>query len=307
MEGVSSSLIARNESWVRKQAASLARRLPSNVEKADLIQAGLIAVAQSALAFEWEGDRESEEARLAFVRYAQQRVKGAMIDELRQLDHLSRPQRRKIKVIEIARERWHAERGSGPGLSELSEVCGLPVNEIAELDQAARMASVQSLDGNELDDEPSRVAQPATAADEVEARVDTAILMRRLAKYFETLPEQDRLVIDSYLGIGLAPSELASRFNVTPSRVSQMFTAACRRIAVKFGNAEPRAADRVGPTHGPALEEAIQRREQELSPTPQHRGWNELMENVLLGLRNGQVKPVSAPPPPRSSRGRSPS
>ena len=67
MEGVPSSLILRNESWVRKQANSLARRLPSNVERADLIQVGLIAVAQAALGFEWPGDRESTEAREAFV------------------------------------------------------------------------------------------------------------------------------------------------------------------------------------------------------------------------------------------------
>ena len=40
MQGVPSSLIAKNESWVRKQAQALARHLPSNVEKADLIQVG---------------------------------------------------------------------------------------------------------------------------------------------------------------------------------------------------------------------------------------------------------------------------
>ena len=53
MEGVPSSLILRNESWVRQHANALARRLPSNVERADLIQAGLIAVAQAALGFLW--------------------------------------------------------------------------------------------------------------------------------------------------------------------------------------------------------------------------------------------------------------
>lgn len=68
MQGVPSSLIARNESWVRQQANALARRLPSNIEKADLIQAGLIAVAQAALGFEWEGDRDTYEAKDAFVR-----------------------------------------------------------------------------------------------------------------------------------------------------------------------------------------------------------------------------------------------
>ena len=61
MHGVPSSLILRNESWVRKQAQALMRRVPSNVEKADLIQVGLIGVAQAALTFVWEGDRETDD------------------------------------------------------------------------------------------------------------------------------------------------------------------------------------------------------------------------------------------------------
>jgi RNA polymerase sigma factor for flagellar operon FliA len=86
MDGVPSVLIAKNQSWVRKQAQALVRHLPANVERADLIQVGLIAVAQAAVTFEWDGDRETEEAQQAFVRYARMRVKGAMLDELRQMD-----------------------------------------------------------------------------------------------------------------------------------------------------------------------------------------------------------------------------
>ena len=63
--GVPSALVARNESWVRQQAQALVRHLPANVEKADLIQVGLIAVAQASLSFVWEGDPDTEPAREA--------------------------------------------------------------------------------------------------------------------------------------------------------------------------------------------------------------------------------------------------
>jgi len=281
MHGVPSSLIARNESWVRKQASALARRLPSNVEKADLIQAGLIAVAQSALGFKWEGDHDSEEAKEAFVRYARLRVKGAMVDELRQMDHLGRPQRRKIKIIQIARERWQATHGDAPTLAELSEVCGISLDEISQLEQSALMAQAQSLDEAPDDDERAQPLQPATPKDEVEARVDTAILMRRLAKYFETLPETDRLVIDAYLGIGMSPVELAGSLRVTPSRVSQMYQAACRRIARHFGHAEQRAGDRAPSLPAVPFDDLIVQREAELAHSAEHVGWGELMERVL--------------------------
>src|SRR5512147_381986 len=136
MQGVPSSLIAKNESWVRKQAQALVRHLTSNVEKADLIQVGLIAVAQAAIGFQWEGDRDTPEATEAFLRYARARVKGAMLDELRQMDHLARGQRRKLKVVQIARERLRNCNGAEPNLAQLAELSGLSIDEIARLEQA---------------------------------------------------------------------------------------------------------------------------------------------------------------------------
>jgi RNA polymerase sigma factor for flagellar operon FliA len=285
MQGVTSSLIARNESWVRMQAHALARRLPSNVEKADLIQAGLIAVAQAALGFDWPGDHASKEGMEAFVRYARLRVKGAMIDELRQFDHLSRGQRRRVKVVQIARERWRAIHGTTPTLAHLSAVCGIDVDEIARLEQAALSAQTESLTEDEGDDVRHAQRHPATAQDEVEARVDTAILMRRLETFFAQLPPREQQVIDSYLGVGLAPHALAEELGVSPSRISQIYKGACRRIAAHFDPVDPdtkadRAADRKG-DKGVRLEELIKAREAHLAEVPAEGPWGELVEFAL--------------------------
>jgi RNA polymerase sigma factor FliA len=280
MHGVSSSLIARNESWVRQQASALARRLPSNVEKADLIQAGLIAVAQAALGFEWEGDPDSEEAKEAFVRYARMRVKGAMLDELRQMDHLGRAQRRKVKVIQIARERLQASTGVRPSLAELSAACGIEMEEIVKLDQAA-----QALQTQNFDEEPNaqgiQMQHPATSKDEVEARVDTGILMRRLEKFFAALPDRERQVIDSYLGVGMTPVELADSLKVSPSRISQLYKAVFKRIARHFEHPDQRALDRLGPESTLRFEEMIALREAELAREANGAPWEELVEDAL--------------------------
>jgi RNA polymerase sigma factor for flagellar operon FliA len=144
MQGVPSVLIAKNQSWVRKQAQALVRHLPANVERADLIQVGLIAVAQAAVSFEWEGDRDTPEAQEAFVRYARMRVKGAMLDELRQMDYLSRGERRKIKVIQIARERHRQQHGAEPNYTQLSAATGISADEIGSLMQADQMGRTRS-------------------------------------------------------------------------------------------------------------------------------------------------------------------
>ncbi|HKX42179.1 MAG TPA: sigma-70 family RNA polymerase sigma factor [Burkholderiaceae bacterium] len=282
MQGVPSSLILRNESWVRKQAQSFMRRMPSNIEKADLIQVGLIGVAQASLAFVWEGDRETEEAKEAFVRYARMRVKGAMLDELRQMDHLGRAQRRKVKVIQVATERWRSSHGLDPTAAELSDSCGMSTEEIFELRQAASAGQTTSLSEDpESDDMHAPPHEPATEKDEVEARVDTGMLMRRLEKFFATLPERERQVIDSYLGIGMTPIELAQSMNISSSRVSQLFKSACERIGIHLGHQPQRSTDRAAPGSAAPLEDLIARREAELARAGTGRAWGELVEEVL--------------------------
>jgi RNA polymerase sigma factor for flagellar operon FliA len=285
MQGVPSSLILRNQSWVRKQAQSLMRHLPSNVEKADLIQAGLIAVAQASLTFEWEGERDSEEANQAFVRYAQMRVKGAMLDELRQRDHLGRGQRRKVKALELARDRLRGERGREPTAEELASACHMSAEEVFDLEVAARSGQDVSLD--EGFDAPDRdaIPEPATERDEVEARVDTGLLLRRLEAFFATLPERERQVIDAYLGVGLSPVELAQSLNLTVTRVSQLFKSLCDRIGLHLHphlhRQEQRATDRQRQARGMDLDKLITLREAELSRLEPGAAWGDVLQAAL--------------------------
>ena len=281
MQGVSCALIARNESWVRKQAQALARHLPSNVDKADLIQVGLIAVAQAALGFEWQGERDTPEATEAFVRYARSRVRGAMLDELRQMDHLGRGQRRQLKALQIARERLRSAQGREPTLAQLATLCGMSVDQIAKLEHAeAQGRALHSASGDASGDE---VREPlaATPHDEVEARVDTAIVMRRLERFFAALPLRERRVIDAYLGVGLTPTQLAAELKVTPSRVSQMFKAVVQRTALHFGQDPKRAMDRLPQGAPDAFERRVAQRELELASGSGDGAWGRLMERAL--------------------------
>ena len=293
MQGVPSTLIAKNESWVRKQAQALARHLPSNVEKADLIQVGLIAVAQASLGFRWDGDRDSPEATEAFVRYARVRVKGAMLDELRQMDHLGRGQRRQLKALQIARERWRSVHGAEPTLAQLAGLCGLDIDEIARLEQAdlegrAKGSAPSDDSGDELAE-----LRAATPHDEVEARVDTAIVMRRLERFFAVLPPRERQVIDAYLGVGLTPTQLAAELKVTPSRVSQMFKAVVQRTAQHFGQDPKRAFDRLPERSADAFDRRVAQRELELAG--RGKAWGAAMESALTRpIEPGTATPAGA-------------
>lgn len=293
MDGVSSSLILRNESWVRQQAQSLMRRLPSNVEKADLIQVGLIGVAQAAITFKWDGDPDCEAARESFVQFARARVKGAMLDELRQMDRLGRTQRRQVKAVQLARQRWQAARGVEPRMEDLGRLIGLSVEEIAELDLVALSAQVRSLSEQADGEDPLPAAEAATEADEVEARVDTGILLRRLETFFAALPERDRQVIDSYLGVGLSPAKLAESLNVSPSRVSQIFNGLCKRIGIHLGHVERRSTDRSTPASKSSLETLIDQREEQLDHVSHGMAWGRLVETACVSsMPQGPAPPL---------------
>lgn len=299
MQGVPSALIARNESWVRKQAQALARHLPSNVEKADLIQVGLIAVAQAALAFQWDGARDSPEAAEAFVRYARGRVKGAMLDELRQMDHLGRGQRRKIKALQIARERLRSAQGREPALAQLAALCEMSVDEIARLDHAEALGRAMNSSGEDGSENTAAELPAATPADEVEARVDTAIVMRRLEGFFASLPPRERQVIDAYLGIGLTPTQLAAELKVTPSRVSQMFKAVVQRTAQHFGADPKRAIDRLPERTADDFERRIGQRELQLAARAADGAWGRMVERALtqpLDAGDGSAGDTGLPP-----------
>jgi RNA polymerase sigma factor (sigma-70 family) len=182
-----------------------------------------------------------------------------------------RARRRQVKLVQVARERWRSSHGSEATAAEISPLCGLSVNDIfaleAEAMQAQTVSSSESDDSEDPDD-GGRTSQrePATPQDEVEARVDTGMLLRRLEAFFAKLPERDRQVIDAYLGVGLSPVELAQALKVSPSRLSQMFKAVCDRVGVHMGHAGQRSTDRARVGGRARLDDLITERERELVP-----------------------------------------
>jgi RNA polymerase sigma factor for flagellar operon FliA len=107
------------------------------------------------------------------------------------------------------------------------------------------------------------------------------MLMRRLETFFATLPERERLVIDSYLGIGMTPVELAQSMEITSSRVSQLFKSICERIGIHLGHTHQRSTDRATPGTVADIEDLIALREAELAKSGSDRAWGELVEKVL--------------------------
>lgn len=196
---------------------------PGGFERDDLYgygMLGLIAAADS-----WEPQRG-----LKFSTYAYTRIRGAILDELRRCDHLSRGSRERLREVERTVQRYEQEHGVAPAPEDIARELGTNVEEIDELLVAARAGGESSLD--EAGDESSSLAalladpkspDPLGSADWNECKL-------RVADAIEALPEQERSVITLYYAEGLLLREISDILGVTESRVSQIHSRAIYRL-----------------------------------------------------------------------------
>lgn len=217
--------IADTLSVVDAVLGSMIRRLPPHVSRDDLASAGKVALVQALLSFEGT----AEEARA----YCYVRVRGAVLDELRRLDPLSRQARARVKQVNAAVRILERDLGRAPFDPEVAAATGLSVDQLRELGRLAEAARVCSVDepgpdgsaARELADDsaacPARSAEHGEVSDSVQQALErlTPIQARVLRRYF---------VDDATL------EEIAEEIGVSKERVRQIREAAAQRLREDF-------------------------------------------------------------------------
>lgn len=196
---------------------------PRGFERDDLYgfgMLGLIAAADS-----WEPQRG-----LKFSTYAYTRIRGAILDELRRCDHLSRGSRERLREVEKTVQRFEQEHGVAPSPEDIARALRTDVAEIDELLVAARAGSESSLDegGEESSSLSALLSDPKSPDPLGSAEWNECKL--RVADAIESLPEQERSVITLYYAEGLLLREISDILGVTESRVSQIHSRAIYRL-----------------------------------------------------------------------------
>ncbi len=220
---------------VKVVAGRMAMHLPSSVREEDLYSAGCVGLLSAVENFDPARD-------VRFETYAMGRIRGAMLDELRSMDVLTRAVRERAARIREA-ERRLREGGSALSPETVAAAAGMTVEELCETERALNMASWASLDG-ESDGEGHSVA--SLVVDE-SARSPLETMERRelLELLREVLDEKDRLLVVLYYHEELTLREIGEILGVSESRVSQMHTEMVKRLHYRL-----EAAGRRRPVRG---------------------------------------------------------
>jgi RNA polymerase sigma factor FliA len=216
---------------VKRLAHHLVSKLPPSVQVDDIIQAGMMGLMDAA-------NRYEKEHGTQFETYATQRIRGAMLDELRQNDWMPRAVRSSQRSIEKAMSGLEQRLGRAATDSEMANELHMTIGQYHELLNEARGCQLLHLD--ELgggDGEEQYLDRHRTDDDgDPSSQLEDQRFRGALVDAIDHLPEREKMVMGLYYEQDLNFREIAAAMGVTESRVCQIHTQAVARIRTKLKN-----------------------------------------------------------------------
>jgi len=214
---------------VRRLAHQMIAKLPANVEIDDLIQVGMIGLTDALSRFD-------AAQGVQFETFATQRIRGAMLDELRGNDWMSRGSRKQQRSIEAAVHRLEQRLGRAPQESEIAAEMGVSLSEYQELlgkVRGTQLVYLEDMSGDDGDNDYLDRHVGDEAANPL-AQLQDHRMREALIVAIKTLPEREQYVMSMYYEHDMNLKEIAAVLKVTESRVCQLHSQSIARLRVKL-------------------------------------------------------------------------
>jgi RNA polymerase sigma factor for flagellar operon FliA len=220
-------IIDRYAYLVKITAGRVVTSLPPNLERDDLVSAGIIGLIRAV-------DQFDAERRVKFETYAIALVRGAILEMLREQDWVPRSIRERVKMLERTYVRLDSELGRPATDEEIAAHVGMSVDELHELLAETSRTSLVSLDDILLGtDSGERISLTDVIQDDSPSpphKAETHAMRGALARAIERLPEREATSIALYYYEGLTFKEIGKVLKVSESRVYQLHTQAVLRL-----------------------------------------------------------------------------
>jgi RNA polymerase sigma factor for flagellar operon FliA len=219
------ALLAQHAPLVKKLAHLMRAKLPSSVDVDDLIQAGMIGLLDAV-------NRYEDTHGAQFETYAVQRIRGAMLDELRSSDWMPRNMRQTMRKIEAAMTEVQQKLGRPAAESEIASHMKMPLTEYQDM--------LSDAGGHQLiyyedfhDDENGEHFLDRYCSDQsddpLQALMNTGF-REAVIEAIEALPEREKILMSLYYEQEMNLKEIGAVMNVSESRVSQLHSQAIARL-----------------------------------------------------------------------------
>jgi RNA polymerase sigma factor for flagellar operon FliA len=214
----------------------IAARLPSHIDADDLKSVGVVGLMDAASKFD-------PSRGIKFATYAEHRVKGAILDELRSMDWVSRGVREKSRKLERAYKEVEQTLGRTASGAEVANFLDIAADEFNALQRQASAVSTSSLDapGGECLRGNGDVGTLGEITADHKAESQFAALSRgrlagRIAEAVKALPKRERLTVSLYYYEDLSLKEIGLILGVSESRVCQIHTKATAALKASLTN-----------------------------------------------------------------------
>lgn len=209
---------------VRQEALRLHKRLPASVELDDLIQAGSIGFLSAVESFD-------PKKGVTLSAWITQRVKWALLDELRESDWVPRRVRTHTREIVAIIQQIEQEKGGEATEAEIAERMGVSLQDFQQMladNNASQMYSVDELQENyadrwEMNDEENALLNPLN--DAVKQN-----LIEKITEHIAFIPEREQVLLQLYYLQDLNMKEIGLVLGITETRVSQLHSLAVKRL-----------------------------------------------------------------------------
>ena len=220
-------LIFKYTPLVKYIAERMAIRLPPNISKEELTSAGIVGLFDALEKFD-------SEMGIKFKTYAEHRIRGAILDELRKMDWIPRSVRKEIHMIEDAMIAVRSRLGREPEDFEVAEEMGVDMDSYHKTISRARGVGLLSLD--EIMPDGSNLAFTRQTSDSTSPLDELKIkeLKDIITKALKGLPKKEQIVISLYYYDELTLKEIARVLGLTESRISQIHSKAIITLRTKL-------------------------------------------------------------------------
>lgn len=222
-------LLQEHAPLVKRLAHQMKAKLPPSVEVDDLIQAGMIGLLDAVSRYE-----ETHGAQ--FETYAVQRIRGAMLDELRSSDWLPRGIRQNMRKIEEAMNKVQQRLGRPPKEAEIAKEMKLSLEEYQSiLDEGSGHQLVYYEDFHEKEEHDHFLDRYCVdnASDPLQSLMNGGF-RQAVIRAIEALPEREKILMGLYYEQEMNLKEIGAVMGVSESRVSQLHSQAIARMRARL-------------------------------------------------------------------------